>query len=347
MPAEWEPQQAILLSLPDASMDWSYMLHDILECYRNIVKQLLERGCNVCVLARDSTKAQELLGDPKPSRLRIIESELNDTWIRDYGPITIEELSLKSGKRRLTALDFGFNGWGLKFAADKDNLSTLHLHERDNLFFLHYRNCREFVLEGGSIESDGEGTILTTRRCLCSPNRNGGLDKKEVNERLGKYLGVQHILWLDYGALEGDDTDSHIDTLARLCPDNTIIYTGCSDPMDPHYAQLEAMRQQLLNFRTITGERYNLIELPLPDAVYDEEDGHRLPATYCNYLVTDSTVFVPSYNQPAKDELARKVVRIAYPGREVVSIDCLPLIRQHGSLHCATMQIPSELILSR
>lgn len=345
LPAEWEAQQAVVVSMPDESMDWSYMLPQIHDCYKGMVEAMVAAGCNVVVLAQSVSKALEVLGAIDQRNIRYVELPLNDTWVRDYGPLTVTELSRRSGKLRLAALDCGFNGWGLKFASDKDNLATLRMHEADKLFSLKYHNCRGYEIEGGSIESDGKGTILTTTRCLCSPNRNGGLDKKAVAEHLQALFGAEHILWLDHGALEGDDTDSHIDTLARLCPEDTILYTGCQDTDDIHYVELAAMKEQLLRFRTASGEQFNLIELPLPDAVYDEDDGHRLPATYCNYLVTDRAVFVPSYNQPRKDELARKLVKVAYPDREVRSVDCSALIRQHGSLHCATMQIPSASVL--
>lgn len=345
LPAEWEAQQGVIVSMPDESMDWSYMLPEIHECYRRIVEALVTTGSNVTVLAQDVAKALEVLQDVGQRNIRYVEVPLNDTWVRDYGPLTVSELSRRSGRLRLAALDCGFNGWGLKFAADKDNLATLRLHEADRLFSLKYHNCRGYEIEGGSIESDGKGTILTTTRCLCSPNRNGGLSKDEVAVHLNALFGADHILWLDHGALEGDDTDSHIDTLARLCPEDTILYTGCSDTDDSHYVELAAMKDQLLRFRTLSGEQFNLIELPLPDAIHDEDDGHRLPATYCNYLVTDNAVLVPSYAQPRKDELARKLVKVAYPDCEVVSVDCRALIRQHGSLHCATMQIPAESVL--
>lgn len=344
-PAEWEPQQAVMLSLPDASMDWSNMIPEVLGCYRGIAGALAETGSRVVVLTRSVHAAMNLLGDLPQKNIHYVEVPLNDTWVRDYGPITVEETSHRNGKRRLAALDFGFNGWGLKFAADNDNLVNMRLNEAGKLFSLRYHNLRSFVLEGGSVESDGQGTILTTSRCLCSPNRNGGLSKKEVADYLTFCLGAAHILWLDHGALEGDDTDSHIDTLARLCPDNTILYCGCGSPEDSQYQELAAMKDQLRLFKNLCGEPYNLIELPLPDPIYDPEDGHRLPATYCNYLVTDTSVLVPSYKQPANDDLARKLINMAFPSRRAVSVDCRALIRQHGSLHCATMQIPSTLIL--
>lgn len=345
LPAEWEHQQAILVSLPDDTMDWAYMLDEVSECYHGIVSALVESGSNVVVLTQSAEAAARLFADISQEKIRYVEMPLNDTWVRDYGALVVTELSHRTGKRRLAALDCGFNGWGLKFASCHDNLATFRLHEAGKLYDIHYHNCRAFTIEGGSIESDGCGTILTTSRCLCSPNRNGGLTKEEAGEYLSSMFGADHILWLDYGALEGDDTDSHIDTLARICPGDTIVYCGCSDFEDSQYEELQAMKRQLQLFRTASGEPYNLIELPLPDAIYDKDNGERLPATYCNYLVTNDAVLVPSYSQPQKDELARRLLNVVFPDRKVVSVDCNALIRQHGSLHCATMQIPSVTVL--
>ena len=243
---------------------------------------------------------------------------------------------------RLRALDFGFNGWGLKFAADRDNLVNLHLKEKFIILPDAYRNERDFILEGGSLESDGAGTILTTSECLQSPNRNGGKSKGELNEILASRLGAEHVLWLDYGSLAGDDTDSHIDTLCRIAPSNSILFTGCRNIDDEHFETLLKMRAQLTLFRTPEGEPYNLIELPFPDAIYDEE-GYRLPATYANYLVTPTHIFMPTYGQPMNDDLACRMVKVAFPDHEVIGVDCTTLIKQHGSLHCATMQIPAGI----
>ena len=232
--------------------------------------------------------------------------------------------------------DFKFNGWGLKFPADKDNLITRAMCNT-GLLRGRYSNELSFVLEGGSIESDGNGVILTTSECLLSPNRNGDLSRDEIEQRLRCWLGAEKVLWLDHGALEGDDTDSHI--LARLAPNDTILYV-CTTPDDPQFGELEAMREQLQQFTTPDGRPFNLIGLPLPEAIYDpEDDGQRLPATYANYLVTGNAVIMPTYGQPKPDFLASQILRIAYPEHEIVTVDCRALIRQHGSLHCATMQI--------
>lgn len=337
-PAEWEPCRAVMIAWPHAATDWVYMLDEVEQCYQNLAQAIVEFA-DLIVVTPEPAHVEAMLrakiGDL--SRVTIAETDTNDTWTRDYGPIsTISE----DGDKDLVVLnDFCFNGWGLKFAADLDNLVTRKLIFNEILGReARYRNELSFVLEGGSIESDGKGTLLTTRRCLLSPNRNGGLTRHEISRHLKDVLGVTKIHWLDHGALEGDDTDSHIDTLARLAPDDTIIYTGCENPADTHYAELSAMRDEIRALRTAEGRPFNLIELPLPAAIHDE-DGQRLPATYANYLVVNGGVLVPSYGQPKTDRLASLMIGSAYPGKKVVQVDCRALIRQHGSLHCATMQI--------
>ena len=198
------------------------------------------------------------------------------------------------------------------------------------------------ILEGGSVESDGKGTLLTTRECLLSPNRNPHLDQAAIEQELARCLGADHFLWLAHGYLAGDDTDSHIDTLARLAPDDTILYVHCDDPEDEHFPALAAMEKELAAFRTKGGKPYRRLPLPWPKARFDGE-GNRLPATYANFLIINHAVLVPTYRDP-KDSEALAVVAEAFPGREVIGIDCLPLIFQHGSLHCITMQLPEGVL---
>lgn len=335
--AEWEDCNAILLALPHKNTDWSDILNEAIAQYKIILNSLSENGENVILLVPDIEWAESVLFDVSLNNITLVECETNDTWTRDYGPISIIK------NERYRALDFGFNGWGLKFAADKDNLVNLHMRNMNLLQPGVYKNRRDFILEGGSIETDGAGTLLTTSRCLQSPNRNGGATKAELGEILSRELGVDHILWLDYGALEGDDTDSHIDTLCRMAPENIILYTGCRNMDDEQFEELLHMRAQLEMFRNAEGEAYNLVELPLPDPIYDE-DGHRLPATYANYLVTPKALYMPIYNQPDKDKLACETVRIAFPNHKIVPVESLTLIKQHGSLHCSTMQIPHNIL---
>lgn len=351
--AEWEPQEAVVVAFPDASMDWAPMLDEIRACYHELVRCLLFAGSHVVVLANSADEARRFFSQFPQQSITYVETPLNDTWVRDFGPLSVEKTEIipadpESGRpesilESTLLLDFGFNGWGLKFAADRDNLVNLRVKDRAPFSEYDYLNNRGFVLEGGSIESDGQGTILTTSRCLCSENRNGGLNKTEAEEALHRYLGADHVLWLDHGHLTGDDTDGHIDTLARLCPGNTIVYSGPpTDSSDEQFESLTLMRQQLQDLTTPEGLPYNLIELPMPAPVLDPADGHRLPATYANFLITNSTVLVPTYRQPRLDSLALKMLRIAFPDHQVVGVDCRALLRQHGSLHCATMQIAAR-----
>lgn len=335
LPAEWEPCRAVMIAWPHQGTDWAYMLDEVEAGYDSLAAAILQFADLIIVTPEPEhvRKRLEKIGVPM-DKVNIVEVPTNDTWTRDYGPI-----STVTEDGRVTLNDFCFNGWGLKFSADRDNLVTRMLMFAEAFgSAARYDNRLSFVLEGGSIESDGKGTLLTTKRCLLSPNRNGGMDRKEISDYLKRVLGVAKIHWLDHGALEGDDTDSHIDTLARLAPHDTIIYTGCENPADEHYDELGAMRNELRALRTPSGQPFNLIELPLPNPVYDE-DGQRLPATYANYLVVNGGVLIPSYGQPKLDNLAKLMVASAYPEHKVVQVDCRALIRQHGSLHCATMQI--------
>lgn len=312
LPAEWEPQDAVLLAWPHGNTDWVALLEDAQRTFQNI-KEAIERFQRV-ILVRPDT----------------FDIPTNDTWARDFGPITIEE----NGAPVL--LDFTFNGWGGRFPASLDNAISQKLHEKGAFGTTPLRSI-DFVLEGGSIESDGAGTLLTTAQCLLNPNRNPYCTREQIEERLKTELGIHTMLWLNNGFLAGDDTDSHIDTLARLCPNRTILYVACDDPDDEHFEELKAMEQELMAFPD-----YRLLPLPWPSAKYDA-DGVRLPATYANYLIINGAVLVPSYNDPT-DEDALEVVQKAFPEREIIGIDCSTLIMQHGSLHCVTMQIPRGVL---
>lgn len=330
MPAEWEHNGCVLLAWPHASTDWAYMLRQVQDCYLHIIKAVKAGGTEVILIVPK--------GDtPQIEGVYTVNVDTNDTWIRDYGPLTVDD----GGSLQL--LDFRFNAWGQKFASNLDNQANRALG-RAKVFAAPAQCHKDFVLEGGSIESDGRGTLLTTACCLLAPNRNEPMTRAGIERELCRRLGARKVLWLDHGALAGDDTDGHIDTLCRLAPGNTILFTGTADTGDEHYDTLSKMRRQLQTFTDADGEPFNLIELPLPDAVYDPEEGTRLPATYANYLVTPQAVIMPTYGQPLKDKLAADTLRVAYPAHEIIGVDCLPLIRQHGSLHCATMQIPKEIV---
>lgn len=238
--------------------------------------------------------------------------------------------------------DFVFNGWGMKFAANHDNLITRNLcHMKTFSDEVVPANMQPFVLEGGSIESDGKGTLMTTVECLASVNRNEYLRQEELERYLKDIFGLDRILCITSGYLAGDDTDSHVDTLARFCSEDTIAYVRCEDEEDEHYEELKAMEEEIKEFTRANGEPYRLIPLPMADQV--EWEGERLPATYANFLIMNGAVLVPFYDSP-KDEIAKAALREAFPDREIIGINCLPLIKQHGSLHCVTMQYPEGFI---
>lgn len=344
LPAEWAPQSAILISWPHAETDWADILDEVTECYVRMAYAIAAHQ-PLIILVVEGLDVSSLLEKRLPQAVFsnitfVVVPKTNDTWVRDYGFLTVQS----TGGAEL--MDFRFNGWGGKFQADHDNAANRLLFETQ-LLRGHYVDALDFELEGGGIESDGCGTLLTTVECLLNPNRRrqGDAvptpDKAQVEALLKERLGVERILWLHHGYLAGDDTDSHIDTLARLCPNDAIIYVQCTDTADEHYEALAAMEQELQAFRTLEGKPYRLIPVPLPDACYDEEE--RLPATYANFLIMNKVVLVPTYAQPEKDALALKNIQKAFPEREIIGVDCRALIRQHGSLHCATMQFPREV----
>lgn len=295
-----------------------------------------ERVLVSCYDAAHRTHVENALrtGGVDLCRVKLYVADSNDTWARDHGPLTVTH------ENRARLLDFTFNGWGGKYGAALDNTLTRRLHAQGA--FAAPLETVDLVLEGGSVEVDGAGTLLTTSRCLLSPARNPKLDRAQIETRLQELLGVNRILWLEHGYLAGDDTDSHIDTLARLCDANTIAYVACDDASDEHFAELQAMAQELAAFRTAAGEPYRLVPLPWPRARLNE-DGERLPATYANFLIINDAVLVPTYDDPA-DAIACERIASCFPGREIVPVPCLPLIYQFGSLHCVTMQLPAGVL---
>ncbi len=337
--AEWFPQSGIQLTWPHAGTDWAEDLPEVTACYLRMAFEIAMRE-TLLVVTPEVDEVRTLLQKHLPrqamERVALAECPTNDTWARDHSFLTV------LGTNGPELLDFRFNGWGGKFEAQLDNAINRNLYENGWVKGT-YIDCLDFELEGGSIETDGCGTLLTTTRCLLNPNRGHGRDKQQIELLLGERLGVNHFLWLEHGELIGDDTDAHIDTLARLCPEQTIVYTQSKDPEDPQHKELDLMEKQLQSFRTAENEPYRLIPLPVPDPVWDE-NGERLPATYANFLVMNEVVLYPTYRQPEKDETARQALLKAFPRLDLVGIDCRVLIRQHGSLHCATMQYPRGVL---
>lgn len=324
---EWAHQASVLIVIPPMESDWAYCYEDVLTFYIRLI-DLVSDHQHTTVTYTDLAIESKL---PKKASIDYFHIPTNDTWVRDFGPITVRD------DRDLVFLDFGFNGWGLKFASDLDNQFTKALKAQS--FSAYSYQLADMVLEGGSIEYDDNGTLMTTSECLLSPNRNPWLTKADVEERMKSWFGVEQVLWLDHGYLAGDDTDSHIDTLARFCTADTIAYVQCCDPKDEHYEALRAMEEQLKTFRDKEGNPYRLVPLPMTDPIFDAEDGHRLPATYANFLIMNDVVIMPTYGDP-HDSLAQQQLQSCFIDKKVVTIDCSVLIRQHGSLHCSTMQIP-------
>jgi len=342
LPAEWAPQSAVMLTWPHSGTDWCGVLEEVEPVFTAIARAVL-RHQHLLISCEDGqqlTRASTALNDwaahsRAPGRVSAWQAPADDTWARDHGPITI----IRDGKAEL--LDFRFNAWGGKFASERDEALNRHLAAQ-GAFGGSPLRAVDFVLEGGSLESDGAGTLLTTSECLLTPTRNPDYDRSAIEALLGEMLGIERVLWLNHGYLAGDDTDSHIDTLARFCSPDQIAYVRCDDPKDEHYPALKAMEEELQQFRQANGEPYRLTPLPWPDAIHDD-DGQRLPATYANFLIINDAVLVPTYDV-AQDNLAIATLAGVFPEREVIGVPCRPLIAQHGSLHCVTMQLPAGVI---
>ena len=335
-PAEWHPQSAVQLTWPHEQTDWAPVLHEVTNCFVAIAHEIVKHEKLLIVCAKE-TEVRHQLGEIDDTKIIFREMKTNDTWARDHGGITV----FVDGKP--TVYDFVFNGWGMKFAANYDNLITRKL-AKTNTFRKEVEviNMQPIVLEGGSIESDGKGTILATVECLGSVNRNEYLHQEQLAYHLKEFFGSGRVLWLENGYLAGDDTDSHIDMLARFCDEKTIAYVQCTDETDEHFVELHAMEEELKAFRTTNGLPYRLIPLPMADKMIRE--GERLPATYANFLILNGAVLAPCY-QSDKDEIAKKALQQAFPDREITGIDCRALLKQHGSLHCVTIQYPEGVVV--
>jgi len=337
LPAEWEPQSGIILTWPHAASDWKPILNQVEPVFVKICLYTSrhQKVLIVCYDLDHQKAVHSLLVNNQVNINSVVfaVAKSNDSWVRDHGPISVWD------NERLLLLDFQFNAWGGKYEFSLDNAITGNLH-RQGIFGVNIQTV-PFVLEGGSIESDGQGTLLTTR-CLLKPTRNPGMDQPQIESTLKEQLGIQRILWLQHGELLGDDTDAHIDTLARFTSPTGIIYVKCDNDKDEHFASLQAMEQELKQLRTTSNDPYQLVPVPLPDPVYNES-GQRLPATYANFLIINNAVLLPVYNQD-KDSQAVESLEKCFPEREIIPINCLPLVHQFGSLHCVTMQLPYGIL---
>lgn len=376
-PAEWEPQSAVLIAWPHPETDWGPRLVDVEETYIALVVAITAfQDAVICVADDDlQTYAEARLRSARVDmdRVRFVTVEYDDTWLRDSGPITLKCETGHPGAARTTPvrhmseqasaestgadsraahpcaatsttadgflqLDFRFTGWGGKFEASRDDRLVEALTAQ-GVFANATREQIDFALEGGGIETDGAGTLLTTWKCL--HERHPDASREELTTKLATWLRQDRVLWLDHGYLEGDDTDAHIDTLARFAAEDAIVYQGCDDVSDTHYPELQAMAGELAALRTRDGKPYRLFALPWAKPIFD--DGRRLAASYANFLIVNGAVLMPSYGDPA-DARAQEVMAEAFPGREIVPVPCRPLIWQNGSLHCITMQLPEGVL---
>ena len=336
LPAEWEPQSAVLIAWPHAHTDWAERLAAVESTYIALALAITRFQPLLIVVVDAGLQAhvETLLraAGHDLARARFVQLPYDDTWLRDSGPITLR------GAAGFQLNDFRFTGWGGKFHAAQDDALVAGLVDAGT-FTCARRQRIDWALEGGAIESDGAGTLLTTWRCLAQ--RHPGQSREQLGATLRETLHAERVLWLDHGYLQGDDTDAHIDTLARFAPDDRIVYQACDDASDPHHAELAAMAAELAALRTADGRGYALHPLPWPQPIMD--DGRRLAASYANYLVVNDAVLVPAYGDAVDAEAARRI-GAAHPGREVVPIPCRPLIWQNGSLHCITMQLPAGVV---
>ncbi len=336
LPAEWAHQSAVQIAWPGMHTDWSEILREVEVCFMEVAYEISKRQTLV-VCCENPTEVKPKLAHCLQENLRFAKTPTNDTWARDFGGITV----LENGKPCI--LDFTFNGWGMKFPSNRDNQITRNLFHQ-NIFAdgIPLINKKQFALEGGSFESDGQGTLLTTAECLLEPNRNSWMDRQAIEKMFKELFGIKQILWINNGFLIGDDTDSHIDTLARFCSPSKIAYVKCNDEEDEHFEALNAMEKELKSFTQSNGDSYELIALPMAEKVIFE--GDQLPATYANFLIINEAVLVPTYGTET-DPIALEQLKKAFPEREIVGINCSPLIKQHGSLHCITMQYPAGVVV--
>lgn len=336
LPAEWEPQSAVLVAWPHSETDWADRLAEVETTYIALVGAIVRFERAIICVADDALEAHARAAlqaaGVDMDRVRFVRAEYDDTWLRDSGPITLRT----AGGFRL--LDFRFTGWGGKFEASRDD-ALVETLERGGLFERAERASIAFALEGGAIDTDGDGTLLTTWQCL--NQRHPDASREELSTKLADWLAQDRVLWLDHGYLEGDDTDAHVDTLARFASPDSIVFQGCDDPNDSHYPHLRAMADELAALRTKDGQPYRLFELPWAQPILD--DGRRLAASYANFLIVNGAVLAPSYGDAA-DARAQAVLREAFPAHEIVMVPCRPLIWQNGSLHCITMQLPEGVV---
>lgn len=342
---EWEKQELIFLSLPHENTDWKPYLDEILDAYERLVAAIVPFQ-KVVLICPDERIFEERFA--KFDNVEFVKIDTDDTWIRDYGMIDVEDFAdadagsngknstsegaaccergggeNSSRRAKIVSYDFKFNAWGGKFESSKDNAVNLELAKR----FKSDLRSIDLVLEGGSIDFNGCGTLLTTEKCLLNDNRNSHLNKEQIEARLKELFGLRRVIWLKNGFIKGDDTDSHVDTLARFIAQDTIAYASCDDPNDEHFEELAAMKKELES----TG--FKLVPLPLPKAKF--YGGKRLGCTYANFIFINGAVIVPTYGDD-NDKIVLERLAQELPNHKIIGVDSLVFVRQNGSLHCSS-----------
>lgn len=334
MPAEWEPQEAVWLSWPHRKSTWPGHFRRIPQKFAEIVAAISafeEVRINCAAALQPHAKKLCRQAGAEMARVTFFDHPTNDAWCRDHGPIFVRHG--QSGEVAIT--DWTFNAWGEKYAEfQKDNAIPGRVARALQM----RRFTRSMVLEGGSIDVNGAGCLLTTEACLLNPNRNPRMSRQAIEQALRDMLGIQTILWLGDGIV-GDDTDGHVDDLARFFSADGIVTAVESDARDLNYPMLRDNLVRLKALRTPAGKKFRIVELPMPEPVYCE--GVRLPASYANFLIINGAVLMPAFRQPERDAEAADVLSRCFPGREIVPIDCRELVWGLGTLHCISQQQPA------
>src|SRR4051812_31914480 len=335
MPAEWEPQAAVWLSWPHNARTWPGQFRPIPAAFAKFVAAISRfEAVRINCAAKLQPRAKRCCGDAGAdmSRLTFFNHPTNDAWCRDHGPIFVKN----DGTGEVALTDWRYNAWGDKYPPyDLDNKIPPSI--ADKLKLRRFEN--DMVLEGGSIDVNGQGLLLTSEQCLLNKNRNPQLTREQIEQNLRDYLGVKQVLWVGDGIL-GDDTDGHIDDITRFYKPDGFITAVEPNPRDPNHKILEENLERLRSFRTLAGKKFDVVKLPMPKPFAFQ--GQRVPASYANFLIVNRAVLVPTFRQKKRDAEACEIIGGCFPGREVVPIDCYELIWGLGTLHCISQQQPTS-----
>ena len=332
-PAEWEPHEATWLTYPHSDDSFPGKLENVYPFYMRFVAEIAKCEIvriNVPTKFKDRLICQLYKAGVDIGRVEIFERESNDVWCRDHGPAFV----VKDSPMRLKAvIDWEFNAWGGKYPHDFDNLIANAI--ATDLGLPVYRPG--IVMEGGAVEFNGKGTVITTEACLLNPNRNTHLTREQIEQFLFDYYSAQQVLWL-FDGIEGDDTDGHVDDITRFANVHTIITAVETDKNDINHLPLQKNLQKLQNVRLADGRQPDIVELPMPTPVI--HNGQRLPASYANFYITNDAVIVPTF-RCRQDDIAMQILSTCFPDRRIIGIDSTDIICGYGSFHCLSQQEPA------